>query len=411
MWSERFCFLLLIFYTITPGSSLGAGNETTTEKVPSESAARILLYSQQWQKSPHANHKLANEINSGAMVNPSNAKCLLCHTSQGFIQWSREGFVPFRNAVNSSGGGSMPTVLEAGTALAPTCIACHDPQTEMTKDTGENDPMLRHKGKTLTLLGGFKIGKVGRGAICMVCHNNGKGLTNDATMPVMKSALAPHKATQADIFMGENFFFVKTGEPAYHINAIYNTCTACHMGSTYQGGHPTNHSFQATFEICYKCHNEFDPRDVKYKVLSGLEKLKATIDAAITDFAKTGLDAGKFSLLNMNEDEKVDEDYSSFSEGRISDVNIRYLYERQVIDVKVNGKSYLTSLDVLESKGFRLLDSVQGQIIAKAGWNLFMIDKDGSFGAHNHKFISEVIKETQKKLEETDFKVIVPLPK
>ena len=411
MRSERFFFLLLIFCTITPLSNAGADNDTATKQAQSESTGRILHYSQQWHKSPHANHKLANEINSGAIANPSNAKCLLCHTAQGFIQWAREGFAPFRSAVNSSGGDSLPTILEADTALAPTCIACHDPQAELTKGAGSDAPMLRLKGKPATLLGGFEIGKVGRGAICMVCHNNGKGLTNDATMPVMKSALAPHKANQADIFMGENFFFVKTGKPAYHINAIYNTCTACHMGSTYQGGHPTNHSFQATFEICYKCHNEFDPRSVKSSVSWGLEKLKATIDAAITDFAQTGLDAGKFRLLNMNEDEKVDEDYSSFSEGRISDVNIRYLYERQVIDVKVNGKSYLTSLDVLESKGFRLLDSVQGQIIAKAGWNLFMIDKDGSFGAHNHKLISEVIKETQKKLEETDFEVIVPLPK
>jgi hypothetical protein len=409
MWSERFCFLFLIFYVFTPVSILNAGNETTTQQAPSESVARDLLYSQQWQKSPHANHKLANEINSGAMANPSNAKCLVCHTSQGFIQWAREGFAPFRNAINSSGGGSMPTVLEDETALAPTCIACHDPQTEMTKGTGGNDPMLRLKSKPRALLGGFKIGNVGRGAICMVCHNNGQGLTNDATTPVMKSARAPHKANQADIFMGENFFFVKTGNPAYHVNAIYNTCTACHMGSTYKQRHPTDHSFQATFEICYACHKEFDPMDVKYSVLWGLETLKATIDTAITDFAQTGIDAGKFRLLNMNEDEKVEKDYTSFSEGRISDVNIRYLYERQVIEVKVNGKSYLTSLDVIESKGYRLLDSVQGQIIAKAGWNLFMIDKDGSFGAHNHKLISEVIKETLKKLEETDFKVIVPL--
>ena len=410
MRSEGFFFLLLIFCTITPLSNASAVNETTTHQAPSESAARILLYSRQWQKSPHANHKLANEINSGAIANPSNAKCLLCHTSQGFIQWAGEGFAPFRSAVNSSGGGSMPTILEAETALAPTCIACHDPQAEMTKGTGGNDPMLRLKGKPLALLGGFKIGNVGRGAICMVCHNNGQGLTNDATTPVMKSARAPHKANQADIFMGENFFFVKTGDPAYHINAIYNTCTACHMGSTYKGRHPTDHSFQATFEICYKCHNEFDPMGVKYSVLWGLEKLKATIDAAITDFAQTGLDAGKFRLLNINEDEKVEEVYTSFSKGRISGVNIRYLYERQVIDVKLNEKIYLTSLDELESKGFRLLDSVQGQIIAKAGWNLFMIDKDGSFGAHNHKLISEVIKETQKKLEDTDFKVIDPLP-
>jgi hypothetical protein len=56
----------------------------------------------------------------------------------------------------------MPTILEGETAFAPTCIACHDPQTEMTKGTGGNDPMLRLKSKPLALLGGFKTGNVVR---------------------------------------------------------------------------------------------------------------------------------------------------------------------------------------------------------------------------------------------------------
>ena len=41
-----------------------------------------------------------------------------------------------------------------------------------------------------------------------------------------------------------------------------------------------------------------------------------------------------------------------------------------------------------------LLDSPAGQVIAKAGWNFFLIEGDGSHGVHNPSFTMDVINAT-----------------
>jgi len=63
----------------------------------------------------------------------------------------------------------------------------------------------------------------------------------------------------------------------------------------------------------------------------------------------------------------------------------------------------------LESKGVKFMSTAQGQIIAKAGWNVIMLDHDGSGGVHNPSFVYDVIEASLKKLRETDFSVITLL--
>lgn len=393
---KSFLLVFLLFVSI-PGTVYGEEKLITAKEGEPTSPDQILKYYNEWYQSGHADHKLANRINSDAISDPDKTSCLICHTAQGFIEWVKGDSI-------SSGISASSSTVKAETALSPTCMACHDLDAEVAKGKGKTDPMLRLKKSPSMLMGGYQAGDLGLGANCMVCHTSIIGKINDSTMPLLKEALAPHPSTQTDVVMGENFFFVETEQPTYHLDAIYNTCTACHMGSTYKGGEPTSHHFQASFQSCSECHYDIDPESIKYSVMQGTEQLKTAIDSAVTDYVQAGLNAGKFRLQNVDLNGLTDKDYTSFSKGKVSKVSSLYLNEKQGVRIEIDDKAYLSYIDSLEAADVKLLDSPEGQIIAKAGWNLYMIKLDGSNGAHNPQFISEVLEATQDILKGVGFR-------
>jgi hypothetical protein len=113
----------------------------------------------------------------------------------------------------------------------------------------------------------------------------------------------------------------------------------------------------------------------------------------------------------MYEDETEDKDFTVFTSGKASDVNIRYFHGRQSFNINVNGKKYFAFINAIVSKGVNLIESVQGQMIAKAGWNYYMLDHDGSYGAHSPNLALEIIETSIKSMNETDFTTITPVAK
>lgn len=395
--SKKYCLPLVLvcslLFACTLSSAFGADTVSTK---------RVLQYYQQLEQGAMYKQKLANEINEVAIAHPKDAhelSCLKCHSTQGFIQWGEKGFVPPKE-----GASIVTKPLEAGTAFGHTCSACHDTQ----KNAAPDDPLLRFEGKLPKLMAGFQPKEdMGRGAHCMLCHNSNRGLYNDVTMKKMNHR-APHETAQTDVLMGQNFFFFEVGEPGVHMY-VENTCSGCHM--SIDDEKPTNHTFKTTFKSCSACHDDMDGEKEKQKFMREFTKFKSTIEASILSFVQVGLEAGDFKLLNMYEDETEDKDFTIFKSGKASEVNIRYFHGRQAFNIDVNGKKYFAFINAIESKGVNLLESVQGQMIAKAGWNYYMLDHDGSYGAHSPNLALEIIESSIVNMNKTNFKTIMPMTK
>jgi hypothetical protein len=363
--------------------------------------AEVLSYYEQVQGTLHANHKLANEINDVAVAHPKDAhelSCLKCHTEQGFIIWGKKGFAPPAHEVPI-----VEKPLPPGTALATSCLACHDPM----KKSGGGDPLLRFEGIPPKLMAGFQVKEdPGRGGLCMLCHNSNRGLQGDAVKPKVTHH-APHETSQADVLLGENFYFMGTENPRPHAE-VENSCVGCHVLAT-EKGKPSNHTFKATYKSCNGCHDDLDGQKVKDKGVHDEDKLKKAIEGAITSFIQVGLDAGEFRLLHMYEDESEDKDFTSFKGGKASNTKIRYFHGRQSVNVDIGGKTYFAFINVIESRGMNLLETVQGQVIAKAGWNYYMLDHDGSHSVHNPVLAGAAVEASLKKLSGTDFSKLTSL--
>lgn len=355
---------------------------------------QVLKYYTQWEKALHSNHALANDMNQGAINDPGghDAECMKCHTGAGAVQWSEHGF-----EMPGHGDKSFADKpVEAGTAVSITCTACHD-----------SEGKIRLTGKTPKLASGYAIDKdMGTGAMCAVCHNSNRGLRNDKAFP-KATQHAAHEPSQVDVIMGENFYFIETGKIDPHVDEIENTCAGCHMGTGSDG--TTDHTFAASYADCADCHDASDAMKVKDEVTKEYNNLKAAIEVAIAKYIENGLMAGDFKLLHMMPDETEDKDFTTFTRGKVTNVDISYFHGRQAAHITIDNVTKFAFINVLISGGKKFLETEQGQIIAKAGWNFYMVDHDRSYGAHNSAVMLEALKVSQQKLASLNFDTLKPI--
>ncbi|MFN2443141.1 MAG: cytochrome c3 family protein, partial [Thermoanaerobaculia bacterium] len=236
---------------------------------------------QQWQLSAHANYQLAED-------EAGNATCAKCHTSQGFIQWE----------MNNFSTASLKIDWKPEEAHPVTCVACHDPHYVGTTSGGPTtNATVRVSGTTPALTSGFTATNVGRGAICMTCHNGRRGLRNDSNFSLAAAGTAPHQGPQADILMGQNMYFVQTGVRSNHAN-IEDACVTCHMEATpppaelsYNLG-GTNHTFYARPQICTSCHTSITLQSVQGPIEEKMHSLKHEIEVALKGVMQTQIRLG-----------------------------------------------------------------------------------------------------------------------
>jgi hypothetical protein len=361
------------------------------------STANILTYLQQYSRSNHANNGLANEVNEDALKDPDDAACLKCHATQGFLQWATGGFDPkFKKF----------TALKKGSAQGANCLTCHDP---MAKTTGPSDDMLRIAGATPMLDAGFKVDDAGKGAVCMICHNSRRGLYSDKVRPRM-SHRAPHETSNTDLLMGQNFYFIEAGKPSVHA-AVPDTCVGCHMKAVDKAGKITDHSLKDTWQNCTECHDKLDGAALKKEIMAGVEKMKDSYDKALATMIQKALDGGGFQLLDMAEDETVDKEWTGFKSGKLTELKGRYFHGGQAFDMKIDGKKYLVYIHNMKLQGTSVIDTAEGQVIAKAGWNYYMFSHDRSNGAHAPDLYEKVVVATMKQLQSVDLSKVTVLPK
>ena len=353
---------------------------------------------QQWQLSPHANYSLA-------LSRGMSTSCARCHSGQGFLAWLPQ--------LMAGDPGDLPggaITWDADSVEPQTCVTCHDPHNAGDKSGKPNNAVMRIEDNTPMLPGGFQANGVGRGAICITCHNSRRGLYNDFNFEIsgLDPDRAPHGSVQGDVLMGQNAFYVTIGARSPH-SFIPDTCANCHMEATppppelSYNLNGTNHTFRASEEICAECHNEkLDFHQLEEGFEAQAEALKMALEAALVAEIEFHTAKGR---------EVVTGDESVLAGDTIA-VEITESRGRQAMNITVNGVTEtnvaLDSTDVLatpgddgSSIGSLLVNSDvdnQGEVLIKSGWNYWLMHSDGSHGAHNPAFAFTVLEAARNAL-------------
>ena len=314
------------------------------------------------------------------------------------------------------GGNPLRTILSGttspDTALPQTCSVCHDPHAQGTTSGFPNTATVRVEDNTPLLPGGFVATGVGRGAMCIVCHNSRNGAGSGAFAnsvflhmdgdPVFGSLTTvgysgPHEACQGDMVMGYNAYFVGNVSPTnsqYRSphSLITGACVNCHMEQTPPPAllsynlAGTNHEFRVSLNICSNCHavNQSLGPMLQAKVRSTLESLEKTIgDKIISRNTVTNFRGSAFAPCTI--------------------ASVADLGSRGTIDVLLTGptctapanQTFSASLSTM--RGIQMCsptlttNCLETDDLAKALWNFYLVEQDLSFGVHNPDFTLAVL--------------------
>jgi PKD repeat protein len=361
---------------------------------------------QQWQLSLHADYDLAIREWDGA-------ECARCHTGNGFLAWGENYSWNPDNTL-----GPSDITWTDNTVHPQTCATCHDPHNIGTTTGEPTNAQVRISGDTPVLTSGWQALGVGRGAICMVCHNQRRGLTNDNWSfgeqgVALERSREPHHGPQSDILMGQSAFFIAVGSPGAHAR-VTDTCVRCHMEKTPPpadlsyalGG--TNHTFYASPKICSECHTSIqDSSTVKSNTEGQLQLVGDLIGPAtgqqITAIINSGDNVAIGSTILTAASLPVTG--SNYVDGEMTITTVDNTYTGVALD----------DMRLNSSSGDRIaLASEECQTLAKANWNYMIVVDDKSGGVHNPSFVAQFLAATYDVLLNTDFTVrnavIKPLP-
>jgi hypothetical protein len=377
----------------------------------------------------HANRTAAMTLGSGATG--LNSSCGRCHTAQGYTLYAdllQQGKV----ALTSVPAATLAQVTPAN-AEPVTCVACHDPH------DATNPNQLRFFGDTPNLPGGFAGHGMGKGAVCVTCHNsrNGAQTGSDALTYLHEdgepynggnptSYSAPHQADQSDVFLGHNAYFMGASMPMLSKHAaITDTCVGCHMtlqprsflsfGQSKASGHLFGILETDIPKLCANCHGTtVDGEGIQAQVEAQLaalsaraaSSLKAKVAAvggvlhvraydAATDFY-TSTSASNF-VVDTTANPIVS---ASFVEvhGQVS-LDITFTNAMTVPYIDTTGAPQPKTTNELAVQLGALKDNqatpavlyaLTGNFV-RAGWNYFLIEGDGSKGLHNPSFALAVL--------------------
>jgi hypothetical protein len=336
----------------------------------------------EWKASAHSRFVLDLESDDPAL----RPFCASCHSSQGFVAWTKSGLSQ----------QPAPTNLAAE---PQTCTACHDPHGRPTKADGTPTPrMLRVYDSVDTLVPGLSARQAGAGALCMTCHNSRKTFS-------LSGQSAPHTPTQTDVLLAKN---VETfGQGTYASSphgAVPQTCVGCHMatdgdgpGARAVGGHTFSMRSGTTENVvaCTGCHpgldtlnrpayGDFDGDGVVGGIQDEVDGLLAQVGQALGAragelFAEVGGEAG--TVMGVG--------------GKI---RILKAYAAGVSDPACDpalGAGWPDSCFAFTS-GHIPADTADRQDFLRACWNYLIVRNDNSHGVHNPAFTVEVLQRTYR---------------
>jgi len=332
----------------------------------------------QWATTGHANRELARADATVETRGVTAAHCGRCHAEQGFLAW-----LPQLNAGNpgliTKPDGSAADVrfltnlgLTRFSVRPVTCNTCHNP-----------DFTIRVTQSTAVLPAGFRAIGVGLGAQCMTCHNSRNGAVA-WNLEDPRRFSAPHTASQADVIMGKNAFFVPPAEATIspHATFVGDACVTCHMRFSKE-----SHTFKAAENVCVRCHGT----DMTAKrVQEGIETILHEVEKAIG--AKVMARRDRIATI-VGWDPKTDQ-YTPgvrLDASQITAINLAEIHGQIGLKFTLRGGRELYSQigSVLDGTGKPVVAT--NDIIVRAAWNFFLIEGDDSFGVHNPRFARTVL--------------------
>jgi hypothetical protein len=333
----------------------------------------------QWAKSGHANRLLATrEGTADGRRGLTAAHCGRCHTQQGYLTWLPQMQRGNPGLITKPDGSpaDVPFLLSLGLSrrgVQPvTCNTCHQPNLK-----------LRQVGETPFLPAGFRAIGVGLGAQCMTCHNSRNGaIAWNAPDPGRYSA--PHTASQADVIMGKNVFYVDYGNNfvSPHATFIGDSCVTCHVRMS-----KTPHAFKAETDVCIRCHGkEMTAERVQKGTRTLIHELEQAIETRILT-NKTRIQAVRVW------DPRVYAyvDTVTVDRATINEVELAEVAGQQGIIIHLtSGRKIPTQIGELRDAQNRPSFATTDPII-KAGWNFWLLEADGSWGVHNPRFVRQVV--------------------
>ena len=378
-------------------------------------------------------------VTHGASATGLSASCGRCHTAQGYTLYAgilNQGKV----ALTSIPAATLATVTTAN-AEPVTCVACHDPH------DATNPNQLRFYGNTPNLPSGFAGAGMGKGALCLTCHNsrNGAQTGSDALTYLHEDGepynagnptgySAPHQADQGDVFTGHNAYFMGANMPMTSKHAaITDTCVGCHMtlqpkgylshGAQARSGHLFRIEEADQQTLCASCHGAtVNGEGIQAQVEVQLAALATTMGNAVK--AKINGFAG--GVVRVRAWDEATDLYSSTSASNVvldlvgnpvTSVGIEenhgqigfVLHFAQPITVPfVTSSGAPAPSKSMTSFGVQMgavkdnqatpavLYALSGNLV-RAGWNYFLIEGDQSKGLHNPSFVNAVLNTTMRK--------------
>jgi hypothetical protein len=337
----------------------------------------------QWARSGHANRLLATlEGTADGRRGLTAAHCGRCHTEQGYLAWLPQMQRGNPGLITKPDGSAADVPFLVGLGLSRTrvqpvtCTTCHQP-----------DFKLRQVGATPLLPAGFRAVGVGLGAQCMTCHNSRNGaITWNASDPGRYSA--PHTASQADVIMGKNVFYVDYGNNfiSPHATFIGDSCVTCHV----RLNRTAPHSFKAETQICSRCHGrELTAQRVQSSTRTLIHELEAAIETRIMANKARISTVRVWSPRVYAYVDTVTVDPASITQVELAEI----AGQQGVVIHLTGGRKISTQIGELRDASGRPSFPTTDPII-KAGWNFWLVEGDGSWGVHNPRFVRQVVLNT-----------------
>jgi hypothetical protein len=394
----------------------------------------------QWATSPHALRDLVSNATFEARGTTA-AHCGRCHSAQGFAAYSAQLAKGDSGLLHKADGTAADEAylrglgLQSSTVEAITCAACHDPH------DGSNPSQLRLGGGVKALPNGLtNIVGVGKGVICMACHNT-RNAEHDDYVAAAKDFSGPHTPSQTDLLFGFNAYFMPQLNPSKHLSVI-DTCAGCHVAiptaTEKAAGMTDNHNFKTDNTICASCHSASTDGEAFLAAMSAqLDGLGAAIGTKAETIIQALYAAG--STVSVRAYRQATDQYSSAA-ATTADILLTAAPTAVALRSAIHGTTSFTltlaapvtvawtataSAPAITETLSQIDCQISGititgqttppvppattgapvpaiatdSVVAKASWNMQLLSNDGSRGLHNPSFFQNVIVKTLEALQ------------
>ncbi len=341
----------------------------------------------EWQRSKHANRETAIAEATVERRGTLAAHCGRCHSEQGFIAWVPQLLAGDYGLIKKPDGSAADVAYLQSLGLTVdrvrpiTCRACHG-----------DDFELRIRDNTPMLPAGFEAWAVGKGALCMTCHNTRNGRIQwDTTDPGRYTA--PHVSAQADVILGKNSFFLNDTVNGASPHAIFtsDSCVTCHLTLGKNG-----HTFQASETVCANCHGPSMRIDFVQKPIETLlEQVKAAIERRVLAVRDQIGVVRKWDPATDQYTENFPLDGKQITKvAEIRSIHGQISFRFTLAD---GTEVYARAGEIWDQPNGRRIFATSDPIL-RACWNYLLIKYDGSLGVHNPSFARDVLTATLKAL-------------